>query len=123
MSKGLRMVFLAHMVVSVVFGVPLLFIPGRMLMWLNWTPIDPIASRLLGATLLALGWSSFRGWQLTGKRDVRLLVETEAVFTGLACVGLARHLFLQHYPLFPWLVFALFLVFFLAWTFFLVRRE
>jgi hypothetical protein len=123
MSRGLRMLFLVHMAVALVFGVPLLLIPGRMLQWLNWAPIDPVVSRVLGAALLALGWSSFRGWQLMGKRDVRLLVEMEAAFTGLACVGMGRHLFFASYPLFPWLVFALFLLFFLAWTFFLVRRE
>jgi hypothetical protein len=123
MSRGLRILFLVHMVVALVFGVPLLLIPGRLLQWVGWAPIDPIAGRLLGAALLALGWSSFRGWQLMGKRDVRLLVEMEAVFTGLACVGLARHLLFASYPLFPWLVFAVLAVFFLAWAFFLVRRE
>jgi hypothetical protein len=123
MSKGLRTLFLAHMAVALVFGVPLLLIPGRTLLWVGWAPIDRIAARLLGAALLALGWSSFRGWQLMGKRDVRLLVEMEAAFTGLACIGLARHLFLGRYPLFPWLVFAILAAFFLGWGFFLVRRE
>lgn len=123
MSRGLRTLFLVHMAVALVFGVPLLLIPGRLLQWVGWSPIDPIAGRLLGAALLALGWSSFRGWQLMGKRDVRLLVEMEAAFTGLACVGLGRHLFFYSYPLFPWLVFAVLAVFFLAWGFFLVRRE
>jgi hypothetical protein len=123
MSRALRTVFLVHAAVAVVFGVPLLIVPGRFLTWVGWAPIDPIAGRLVGAALLALGWGSYRGWQAAERRDVRFLVEVEVAFTALACVGLARHLFVAHYPLFPWLVFGLFLAFALVWGFFLVRRE
>jgi hypothetical protein len=123
MSKALRTLFLVHVVTALVFGVPLIIVPGRFLELVDWAPIDPIAGRLLGAALLALGWSSFRGWQATAQPGVRVLVELEAVFTGLACVGLARHLFVGSYPVFPWLVFAVFAIFFLAWAYFLVRRD
>lgn len=123
MSKALKTVFAAHAIVAVIFGLPLLIAPGRLLTWVGWAPIDPILSRVLGAALLALGWSSFRARQAASYREVRLLIELEAAFTGLACVGLLRHLLVARWPLFPWLVFALYLVFALAWIYFLVRRE
>jgi hypothetical protein len=123
MSSALRITFLIHTVVSLVFGALLLLIPGRFLQLLDWAPIDPIGSRLLGAALLALAWSSFRGWLATERKQVRIVIEMEAVFTVLACVGLLRHLLFARYPIVPWVVLAVFLIFAVAWTLFLVRRE
>lgn len=123
MSKALNITFLIHAIVSVVGGLLLLIIPGRTLLLFGWAPIDPIISRLLGAALLALAWSSFRGWQATERVQVQILVELEAVFTVLACVGLLRHLLFARYLPIVWLLFAVFAVFAVAWIVFLVRRE
>jgi hypothetical protein len=121
MSKGLRLTFLVHAVVAVLSGLLLLVIPGRFLLFIGWAPIDPIASRLLGAALLALAWSSFRGWRAVEWGQVAILVELEVVFTVLACVGLLRHLLFGWWPLVPWLVFAVFALFAAAWIFSLAR--
>ena len=123
MSKALKTTFLVHAAVSLLAGAPLLIVPGQMLTWLGWAPIDPLASRVLGAALLALAWSSFRGWRAAERARVAILVEMEAVFTVLACVGLLRHLLSGGWPLVPWLALAVFLAFALAWIYFLVRRE
>jgi hypothetical protein len=121
MSKALKTTFLIHSIVSLICGALLLLIPGRFLLALGWAPIDPIISRLLGAALLALAWSSFRGWRSSEWSEVAILVELEAAFCVLACVGLLRHLVFAYYPLIVWLDFAVFLVFAVAWVFFLVR--
>jgi len=131
MAKALKILFLVHALVALGAGLPLLIAPGRLLTWVGWAPIDPIAARLLGAALLALGWGSLRGWQAlrydsehaAGQRDVRLLLQLEAAFTALAAVGLGRHLLVGRWPLLPWLLFAVLLAFTLAWAFFLVRKE
>jgi hypothetical protein len=123
MSKALRTTFLVHAVVSLLSGAPLFIVPGQMLTWLGWAPIDPLASRVLGAALLAVAWSSLRGWLATERARVAILIEMEAVFTVLACVGLLRHLLAGGWPLVPWLALALFLAFALAWVTFLVRKE
>ena len=121
MSKALKTTFLVHAVVAALAGALLLLIPGRFLQALGWAPIDPILSRLLGAAFLALAWSSFRGWRASEWAQVAILVELEAVFTVLGCVGLLRHLLFSRYPLMVWLVFALFLAFAIAWLVFLLR--
>ena len=121
MSKALKITFLVHGIVSLLLGTLMLLIPGRFLTFLGWAPIDPIISRLLGAALLALAWSSFRGWRATEWAEVAILVELEAAFCVLACVGLLRHLIIAYYPLIVWLDFAVFAVFAIAWIFFLVR--
>jgi hypothetical protein len=121
MSKALKTTFLVHAVVAALAGLLLLLIPGRFLQALGWAPIDPILSRLLGAAFLALAWSSFRGWRASEWAQVAILVELEAAFTVLGCVGLLRHLLFSRYPLMVWLVFAVLLVFAIAWLVFLLR--
>jgi hypothetical protein len=123
MSKALKTTFVIHAVVSFLAGAPLLIVPGLTLTLLGWAPIDPRASRVLGAALLALAWGSFRGWLAIDRARVAILIETEAVFTVLTSVGLLRHLLSGGWPLLPWLVFVVFLVFALAWICFLVRKE
>ena len=123
MSKALKYTFLTHAVVAVLFGIALLIVPGRFLGWFGWAPIDPIISRLLGAALLALAWSSFRGWRATERAQVVILVEMEAVFTVLGCAGLLRHLLVAGYPAMVWMVFAIFGIFAIAWIVSLLRRQ
>ncbi len=118
MPYGFRYVFLVHMIVAGVVGLLLLIIPGRVLPWVNWENVGPITSRLLGATLVALAWGSFRGLLAGGWKEVSFVVEMEAVASLLACAGLLRHLVLPgKWTLSAWIalaVFALFAVAFLA---------
>ena len=111
----LKYTFLLHAVVTVVFGLPLLVVPGRMLDLFGWSPQDPLMSRMLGAALLGFGWSSVRGFLLTSWSQVRILVEAELVFCLLAAVGLLRHLLVGNYPWYVWMTFAIFAVFAILW--------
>jgi hypothetical protein len=116
MSKWLKVLFLIHAVVALVFGVPLLLAPGRFETWLQWAPIDPIMSRLFGAALLGMAWAAFRALSAREWSQVALLVELGVVFDGLACLGLLRHLTTGHYPILVWTLFAMFLAFTVAWV-------
>ena len=121
MSKGLKTVFLIHAVVGVAAGLLLFLVPGRFLGFIGWAPIDPIACRLLGAAMLALAWSSFRGWRASEWAEVEILVELEVVLTVLACVGLLRHLLFGWWPWMPWVVLAIYALFAVAWIVCLVQ--
>ena len=132
MSKALKFTFLIHVVVGVLFGVPLLIIPGRFLQWIGWQAMlqtigwentDPFMSRMMGAALLALAWSSFRGWRATERAQVAILVEMEAVFTVCGCIGILRHLLIANYPFVVWLVLAVLAIFAIIWIVFLVRMR
>ncbi len=119
MSRALRYAFMVHAVVTFVFGAPLLLAPGRFLALFGWAPVDPILSRVLGACLLALAWSSFRGWQATETAQVGTLVEMEAVFTILGAAGVLRHLLTgAYYPWPVWFLFVLLAIFAVAWVYF-----
>lgn len=124
MTGALKTTFLIHAIVAVLFGALMLFIPGQFLVATDWAPIDRVIrviSRPLGAALLALAWSSFRGWRASEWSQVVILVEMEAVFAVLACVGLLRHLIFASYPISVWPALAISLLFAIAWIFFLLR--
>ncbi len=115
MSQALRRLFAVHAVVASVSGALLLVAPGRTLLALGWWPIDPIISRLLGAALLGMAWSSVRGWQSAQRPRVQLVLELEAVFAVLACVGLLRHLLFANWPLMVWLLLGVLVAFAASW--------
>jgi len=121
-----KTIFLVNAFVVLLVGAPLLVVPGAMLTWLGWAPIDPLVSWVLGAALLAMAWSSFQGWQATEQAQVSILMEMKAIFTVLACVGLLRHLLVGEWPMVPWLALALFATssvgFGMAWVHSLVRK-
>jgi hypothetical protein len=121
-TRSLRLTFGIHAIVALIFGAGLLVVPGRTLGIFGWSPIDPLISRGLGAALLGLAWSSFRGWQAVERKQVAILVEAEAVFCVLACAGLLRHLLTASYPYYVWGILILFAVFAIAWILALVRK-
>ncbi len=122
MSRFLKVVFLIHAVVALLVGAPLLIAPGQFLGLFGWAPVEPILCRLLGAALLGLAWSSFRGWRARDRQQVAFLVEMEAAFTVLGCIGILRHLLIANYPLVVWLVLAVLAAFAIAWIIGLVKK-
>ncbi len=123
MSRSLKITFLIHAVVAFVLGLSLLAAPGRTLGFFDWDPIDPIASRFLGAALLAMAWSSLRGYLADTWDQVELLVEFETAFTVLAATGLIRHLLAGSWPWFPWAIFIVTVLFAIAWIYQLVTHN
>jgi len=135
MSKALKVTFLIHAVVAALTGIPLLIIPGTFLSLIGWQAMlgafawentDPFAARLLGAALLALAWSSFRGWRATDRAQAAILVEMEAVFTVAGTAGLLRHLLVPAlifgwWPVVGWITVAVLVIFAVAWIIFLVQ--
>lgn len=116
MARWIKVLFLVHMVVAAVPGALLLIAPGRFLDWLGWAPVDPLLSRVLGAALLALAWSSFRGWRASGWSQVVVVIEMEVAFTLLGAIGLLRHLVIANYPWMVWTLLAILAAFAVAWV-------
>ncbi|MGB2963724.1 MAG: hypothetical protein WBB69_07025 [Anaerolineales bacterium] len=59
--ESLRVWFVIHFVVDILFAIPLLFFPEVIMPLLGWTVVDPITSRLVGAALLGIGGESLLG--------------------------------------------------------------
>ncbi len=122
MSKSLRYIFAVHAVVSLLFGAALLAAPGRFLGMFGWAPVDPLLSRVLGAALLALAWSSYRGYRAAERRQVAVLIELEAAFCVLAAAGLLRQTLGYSYPWYVWMLLGMYVAFAAAWIWALVRK-
>ena len=122
MSRYLKILFPVHMVLAAILGALLLALPGRFLGWLNWAPVDPLLSRMLGAALLALAWGSFRGWRSDNPAQARILIELNIAFSALSAVGLLRHLLFANYPAIVWILFGGLVVFAAAWIVALVKK-
>jgi hypothetical protein len=135
-SKGLRITFLVHAIVSAFLGLSLYVIPGRVLVWLGWIPekyevtvgdttvtasgtllVDPVITRVLGAALLALAFAGFLGWRAKQHQEVSILVPFELVFCVLALVAfLVRIVTLGlPIPVIGWALIVILLGFTVAW--------
>jgi hypothetical protein len=123
MTKALKVTFGVHAVVALLFGVPLLVVPGRFLGLFGWLPVDPLITRLLGAAMLALSWGSFRGYRTTDASMQLAFIQMEVIYTILGAVGLLRHLLIAWYPWYVWTLFAILAVFAITWLFFLWKRR
>jgi uncharacterized membrane protein len=104
LSNWLRTTFLVHGIISAILGIALFLVPGRTLTILGWIPewvqlpesdinipgqtfVDPVLIRLLGVALLAVAWSSFRGWRAQQRSEVEIIIQMEAVFSVLGVVA------------------------------------
>jgi len=133
-SQGLKNIFLVHAIISGLLGLCLWFIPGRFLTLLGWVPqwviladsdvqvpgttfIDAFITRLLGAALLALAYSSVRGWRMSQWGDVALVVQLESVFCILGLVSMIWSLIqiTRSVPSIGYVLIVVFTGFFLAW--------
>lgn len=116
MSRLLKITLIIHIIFAVLFGVPLLGIPGRFLGWFGWAPIDPLISRMFGAALLGFGWLEFRTLRLNTRQAAQPLIETGIIFCGLSSAGLAWNMLGAGWPWYVWTVLGVFIVFTVLWV-------
>ena len=122
MSRGLKITFLVHCIVSLIFGILLYPKPGIWVTLVNWSPFDPTMTRLMAAALLALAVSSWFGYRAARWEEVRIVVQMEIAFAGLgALAGLYGVLFV-HAPAFAWVVTVIMAAFAVAWIYFYFKR-
>jgi len=122
-SKGLKLTFLIHAVISFVFGIGLYVFPGTMAKMFNWTPLDPTMARFYGGALLAMSVGSKLGYRATSWEQVRIIVATEIAFCVLGVVGTLYSLLVDGAPAFAWVPFALYAVFAILWIYFYVKAS
>jgi hypothetical protein len=122
MSRGLKITFLIHAIVALVFGLLLYVRPGLWVRMVDWTPYDVNMTRTYGAALLALAVSSWFGYRAVRWEEVRILVLMEIALTVLSTIGGLWGLLFRGAPVFGWVSVLIWVVFAVAWIYFYVNR-
>ncbi len=115
MSKLLKLTLIVHIILAVLFGLPLLGMPGRFLGWFGWSPVDPLISRMFGAALLGMGWLDFRTILAGSRQAAQGVIEAGIVFCGLAVAGMLWNMSGSAWPWYTWTVLAVFVVLAALW--------
>ncbi len=115
----LRRWFVFHFVADIVFAIPLLVAPVGFLRALGWVSIDPIAARMVGAALAAIGIESLL-CRNDGIEAFRSMLRLKCIWSGVAIAGLAVAL-AQGAPPMVWAVLGVFVGFAAVWNYFRVK--
>src|SRR5438132_7923867 len=83
----LRLWFVVHAAVDVAIAAPLLVAPAAVLRHFGWTCVDPVATRVAAAALLAIGGQSFLG-RHAGVEAYRSMLSLKVIWSIAAALGL-----------------------------------
>jgi len=79
--------FVAHFAVDWAVGIPLLVAPESLLRFFGWHEIDPIATRLFAAALLAIGGQSLLG-RNGSVNEFRAMLNLKLIWAEAAVIAL-----------------------------------
>jgi len=116
-SEVVRIAFLVHVAIALIFGLPLFIIPGRFLLLVRWQPIDPVITRLFGAVLLAMALGDWLCHEATEWAVVNVLLQVHICAAVLGALGVLRHLLFARTPAFAWVFLAFMVVYAAVWIY------
>jgi hypothetical protein len=120
---GLKITFVVHFVLAVVFGLVFLLIP-EMFGGMMGAPIkEPSTFRLVGAALIAFGASSWFAYRETVWERVKIVVQMEIVWTILGVLATLYGLIFEGLPVGDWMNVVILGAFAVAFIFFYSRRR
>jgi len=116
---SLRRWFVIHFAVDLAFAVPLILVPAYTMHLLGWTTVEPVATRLVGAALAAIGLQSLLG-RHHSVEAFRTMLGLKCLWSGVAIVGLALSL-AEGAPPFAWALLGIFIAFAMVWNYYRLR--
>ncbi|NVM17033.1 MAG: hypothetical protein HWN80_04905 [Candidatus Lokiarchaeota archaeon] len=123
-SKLLKLTFLIHFFVAVIFGLVFLFIVELYVGLVTWPYLDPVTGRVLGAVFMGLAASSLLSWRETRWESVKIVVQMEIVWSAL---GTAVQIFavftFPSLPFMIWVQIGILIFFFVAFMWFYWDQE
>jgi hypothetical protein len=117
--NGLQTWFVIHFVADMLFGLPLLFFPHRMLSLLGWTTYDPLTSRLVGAALMGIGIESLLGRNASAE-TFRAMLNLKIIWASSAIFAILAALF-EGAPPVSWAFLGIFTVFWGVWVYYRMK--
>jgi hypothetical protein len=122
-TPALKMVFLIHAVVGLILGLAYLVFPATVTDWLDFPLTDEPYLRIIGAAILGWSATSLVAYRAQHWDEVKIIVQGELVWTGLAAVLMLWFLLDGVWPAAGWINFALMALFFLAFGYTYYREE
>ena len=120
---ALKITFLVHFVVAVVFGLVFLLVP-EMFGGMMGAPIkEPSTFRLVGAALMAFAASSWFAYRETVWDRVKIVVQMEIVWTILGVLAMLYGLIFEGLPAGDWMNVVILGAFAVAFIFFYSTRR
>jgi hypothetical protein len=120
---GLKITFLVHFVVAVVFGAGFLLIPDMLTGMLGARTVEPSTFRLVGAAMLAFAASSWLAYRQPVWEKVKIVVQLEIVWTILGVLAMLYGLIFEGLPAADWMNVVILGAFAVAFIFFYSRRR
>ena len=120
-SRGLRITFLIHFILAVIFGLIFLLIPGLWGKLTGWSVQEPVIYRLMGAAMLGFGTSSWFSYRETAWEKVKIVVQMEIVWPILGTLVFLWGMIFAGLPVIGWLYTVIFAGFSIAFTVFYCR--
>jgi hypothetical protein len=121
--SGLKITFLVHFVVAIVFGAGFLLIPDMLMGMLGARTVEPSTFRLVGAAMLAFAASSWLAYRQPVWEKVRIVVQMEIVWTILGVLAMLYGLIFEGLPAADWMNVVILGAFAVAFIFFYSRRR
>ncbi|MEE8357084.1 MAG: hypothetical protein V3R33_07215 [Anaerolineales bacterium] len=114
--SSLRIWFVIHFAVDMLFAIPLLFFPEFLMPLLGWDVVDPVMSRLVGAALLGIGGESLLG--RNASREVFLaMLNLKIIWASGAVLGIGMGI-ADGAPLPAWAFLVIFVAFLGVWVYY-----
>ncbi|GAG95524.1 unnamed protein product, partial [marine sediment metagenome] len=82
-SKLLKILFLVHFFVAVIFGLTFLVVVEYYVSITGWPYLDPVTGRVLGSVFLGLAVASLLAWRETKWHHVKIIVQMEITWLAL----------------------------------------
>jgi len=117
--QSLRIWFLIHFFVDIIFAIPLLLIPSWILGRLSIVTTETITARLVGAALMGIGGASFFSYKKS-KESYDILLTLKIIWSVTALIALALSLYAGAQNIL-WLIIGIFAIFSAVWIYYKIK--
>jgi hypothetical protein len=118
---SLRTWFLAHFIIDVLFGIPLLLLPTMTLVLFDFPTTNSVFARLVGAALLGIGGASL-SMRHAGHETYRAMLDLKVIWSLSAIVAISLTLS-EGAPIAMWGFLLIFVVFSTSWIYYRFFRR
>ena len=122
-SKLLKIVFLVHFFVAIIFGLVFTFAVESYVSITGWPYLDPVTGRVLGAVFFGLSVASLLAWRETKWEHVKIIVQMEIAWLTIGTIVQIFSAFFFPVPIVIWFQAAISILFLVAFTWFYYDQE